>query len=453
VKLHKAFNIARGDVVALTGAGGKTSALIALGHELADDGWRVLATSSVGFGDEQARLMPHTLPYAASAEQLTDALHKHGFVFAHGQRNSGGFEGAPPQWFGWALDSLDADVLLVEADRAAGLPLKAPYPDEPMIPPETSLVIPMASLSALGTPLDAEHVYNPQAMIERYGFYEGAPVRAPWLAQVVRDEELGLCGVPERARVIALLNAVPPSGYLRLRAHLIARMILRSRRVSGVAIGSARSANPISEVQRPIGAVVLAAGMSRRMGQPKVLLPWTGGKTIIEHIIDQLYLARIDHVTVVTGSPAQEVGALAEKRGATVVYNKDYPTGEMLSSLKAGLRAQPANVGAVLMVLGDQPRIQPKIVGQITMAYAEGQGDLIVPSFQMRRGHPILIDRRYWGELLALPDDGAPRDVIRKYPVTYVSVENDSVLQDVDTPEDYQNERWKAGLNYPPAKD
>ncbi len=446
MKLNRAFNIARGEVVALTGAGGKTSALLALGHELADEGWRVLATNTARIEREQVRLMPRVLPWDSSASALTEALEQHRFVFAGRQRASSSASVPPPDWFGWALDSLDADVLLVEADRAAGLPLKAPYPDEPFIPPETSLVIPMASLSVLGQPLDAEHVYNPQAMIERYGFYEGAPVLSPWLAQVVRDEELGSRGVPERARVIALLNMVPAAGYLRLRAHLIARMILRSQRISGVALGSVRSADPISEVQRPIGAVIVAAGMSRRMGQPKVLLPWANGKTIIEHIIDQLYLARIDHVTVVTGSLAQEVGALAEKRGATVVYNPDYKTGEMLSSLKIGLRAQPANIGAALVVLGDQPRIQPKIVGQIMMAYAEGRGDLIIPSYQMRRGHPLLIDRRYWNELLALPDDGSPRDVINQHPVTYVNVENDSVLHDVDTPEDYQKERWKAGL-------
>jgi len=274
-------------------------------------------------------------------------------------------------------------------------------------------------------------------------------VLSPWIAQVVRDEELGLRGVPERARVVALLNAAPPEGYLRLRAHLIARMILRSRRISGVAIGSVRSADPITEAQRPVGAIVLAAGMSSRMasaGQHKVLLPWTNGKTILEHIIDQLTLARIDHITVVTGNRADEIGALAEKRGANVVFNSHYQTGEMLSSVKAGLKAQPANIAAALLVLGDQPRIQPKIVGQVTMAYAEGKGDLIIPSYQMRRGHPILIDRRYWGEMLALPEDGAARDVINAHPVTYVNVDNDSVLHDVDTPDDYKQERSKAGL-------
>ena len=271
----------------------------------------------------------------------------------------------------------------------------------------------------------------------------------PWLAQVVRDDELGLKGVPERARVVALLNAVPPTGYLRLRAHLIARMILRSPRISGVAVGSARAADPISEVQRPVAAIVLAAGMSSRMaamGQHKVLLPWTNGKTIIEHIIDQLMLARIDHITVVTGFHAEEVAALAKARGAEVVYNPKYETGEMLSSLKAGLKAQASTIAAALIVLGDQPRIQPKIVGQVTMAYAEGKGDLIAPSYQMRRGHPILIDRRYWGELLALSDTAAPRDVIGKYPVLHINVDNDSVLNDVDTPQDYRQERSKAGL-------
>jgi molybdenum cofactor cytidylyltransferase len=226
-------------------------------------------------------------------------------------------------------------------------------------------------------------------------------------------------------------------------------MILRSQRVFGVALGSVRSADPICEVQRPVGAIVLAAGLSSRMavtGQHKVLLPWANGKTIIEHIIDQLYLARIEHITVVTGNRGAEVGVLAEKRGAQVVFNPSYKTGEMLSSLKTGLRSLPANIAAALVVLGDQPRIQPKIVGQVLMAYAEGTGDLIAPSYQMRRGHPILIDRRYWGELLALPDDGAPRDVINAHPVTYINVDTDSVLRDVDTPEDYARERLRAGL-------
>ncbi|MFN8452687.1 MAG: selenium cofactor biosynthesis protein YqeC, partial [Anaerolineae bacterium] len=299
MKLRTAFDIARGDVVSLVGAGGKTSTLIALAHELADEGWRVLATTTTRIGEDQLRLMPHALQFDDGASALATAMAEQRFVFVYSDIRGGKVYGPPGEWFGWALDSVDADALLIEADGARGLPFKAPYDHEPVIPAETSLVVPIASLSVLGQPLDSDHVYNPEAMIERYGFYEGSPVRSPWVAQVLRDEELGLRGVPGRARVCALLNAAPPSGYLRLRAHLIARMILRSPHVSGVAIGSARAADPISEVQRPVGAIVLAGGLSSRMGQSKPLLPWAGGKTIIEHIIDQLILARIDYITVV----------------------------------------------------------------------------------------------------------------------------------------------------------
>ena len=100
------------------------------------------------------------------------------------------------------------------------------------------------------------------------------------------------------------------------------------------------------------------------------------------------------------------------------------------------------------MVLGDQPRIQPKVVNQVLMAYAEGKGRIVAPTYQGDRGHPLLIDRRYWPELMAMPPGGAPRDVINKYKseMALVPVETDSVLQDVDTPDDYKRARWQAGI-------
>jgi molybdenum cofactor cytidylyltransferase len=448
MKLQRAFDIARGDVVSLIGAGGKTSTLISLGHELAEDGWRVLATTTTRIAGNQLQLMPHAVTVEASMSSLSAALSKHRFVFLYDTIRSGKVYGAGLAWITHLLDSVDSDVLLIEADGARGLPLKAPYEHEPVVPAETSLVVPVASLSVLGQPLDEAHVYNAQAIHDRYGFGLGNRIKSPWLAQVLRDDQLGLRGVPEKARVIALLNQTPATGYLRGRARLVARFILRSPRVNGVALGSVRGADPVHEVQRPIGAIVLAAGMSRRMGKSKVLLPWTKRKTIIEHIIEQLILSRIDHITVVTGYRGDEVGALAEKMGVHVIHNPFYETGEMLSSLKVGLQAMPAQMAAALIVLGDQPRLQPRVMGQVLMTYAEGQGDIVAPSYQMRRGHPILIARRYWPELVALPEGGAPRDVINNYQdhIAYVNVDTDSILGDVDTLQDYNQERWRAGL-------
>ncbi len=448
MNLQQAFDIVRGDVVAFIGGGGKTSTLLNLGHELAEAGWRVTATTTTQIEADQLQLFPHAITLAKGAVAISSALNQHRFVFLHDEIRDNHVYGPPTDYISRLLDSVDSDVLLIEADNARGLPLKAPYDHEPVIPPETSLVVPIASLSVLGQVLDEDHVYNAQAIVERYGFGVGARVKSPWVAQVLRDEELGLRGVPDKARVIALLNQAPAQGYLRGRARLIARLVLRSQRVQGVAIGSVRSANPISEVQRSIGAIVLAAGMSKRMGQHKILMPWTSHKTIIEQIIEQLVLAHVDNITVVTGHRAGEVRKLATRMGVDVVHNANYQTGEMLSSLKAGLEAMPAHISAAMVVLGDQPRIQPRVINQVMMAYAEGKGKIVAPSFQMRRGHPILIDRRFWSEILSLPDDGAPRDVINKHSdqIAYINVDTDSVLHDVDTPEDYNQERWRAGL-------
>jgi molybdenum cofactor cytidylyltransferase len=91
------------------------------------------------------------------------------------------------------------------------------------------------------------------------------------------------------------------------------------------------------------------------------------------------------------------------------------------------------------------------VIYEVLKAYAEGQGELIAPSYQMRRGHPILIGRKYWSELLDLRNYQSPREVINAHAdeITYIEVNTDSVLRDVDTPEDYEAERKRAGLNKP----
>lgn len=450
MKLHQAFNVVRGDVIAFTGAGGKTSALVGLGYELMEQGWRVLVTTTSRIDAEQLQLFPATLPYHASFAAISATLTEHQMVFLYGDIRGDDVSGPETGWIHQLMDNVDSDVLLIEADSANGLPLKAPLQDEPRIPDETSLVIPVSSLAVLDQPLDDDHVYNPQAMTDKYGFYPGSPVRAPWIAQVMRDEEMGLKGIPARSRIVAFLNQTPETGYMRSRARLIARLALKSKRLNGVALGSVRATEPVCEVQRAIGAVILAGGMSSRMGQPKVLLPWMDGRTIIEHIIEQLLRSRLSQITVVTGYYSREVKRTVKPMEVKVVHNRSHKTGEMLSSLQAGLRSMPDNISAVLVVLGDQPRLQPRVIYDVIRAYSEGEGNLIIPSFQMRRGHPILIDRRYWQDILSLGHNGTLRDVIdaASDEIVYVNVNTDSVLRDVDTPSDYEAERRKAGLRY-----
>ena len=314
MKLQQAFDISRGDVVAFVGAGGKTSLLIGLGYELAEAGWRVLATTSASLRDDQLGLFPRALPCDADARSISQALSEDRFVLLYDEIRRGRVYGPALEWTPLLLDSVDSDVLLVEADDAGGLPFKAPLDWQPQIPLETSLVVPVASLEALGKPLDDEHIYNPQALIERFGFVRNSPVKSPWLAQALRDDKLGLKNVPDNARVVIYLNRTPDRGYLRGRARMIARLCLQSDRVGAVALGSVRAATPVHELQRAIGAIIIA---NAQQGPPS-----DKGKSAIFRVGEQLIRSRIDHIRVVAGLGAREIRQSLKPLGLRVISRR-----------------------------------------------------------------------------------------------------------------------------------
>lgn len=190
-----------------------------------------------------------------------------------------------------------------------------------------------------------------------------------------------------------------------------------------------------------ITAIVLAAGLSTRMGQPKQLLPFGVG-VVIEHIVSVLKQSPVAECLVITGHAREAVEKRLTGSPVRAVFNTQYATGEMLSSIRVGLQSASANSQAALMVLGDQPALEQSVVDQIIAAYRSGQGSIIVPSYQMRRGHPLLIERRHWKEILDLGERQTLRDFFHRssHLICHVEVNTPGVLRDMDTPADYQRE-------------
>ncbi|MBE0681407.1 MAG: nucleotidyltransferase family protein [Anaerolineales bacterium] len=186
-----------------------------------------------------------------------------------------------------------------------------------------------------------------------------------------------------------------------------------------------------------ITAIILAAGESKRMGQPKMLMPW-GKSTVLQTVISTFQAAGIDDILVVTGGSAKQVEELIGKTVQTV-FNKDYETGEMLSSIQVGLAEKMREASAVLICLGDQPQVEERSVRYICNAFLTSKSQIIVPSYQMHRGHPWLVARPLWKDLLAMKAPKTPRDFLNKYArkIHYINVDTPSVLADLDTPEDY----------------
>ena len=191
-----------------------------------------------------------------------------------------------------------------------------------------------------------------------------------------------------------------------------------------------------------ISAVVLAAGASRRMGKPKMLLPW-GSTSVIARVVDILIESGVKFPVVVTGRTSQEVKDCLSGRPVGWAHNPDYENSEMLQSLQIGIPLLPEMAGAFLVVLGDQPQIERIVVKQLIQEYRRRNSVLIIPSYQYRRGHPWLVRRDLWPELLSLPAHASLRVFLNAHAsdIVYLNVESPSVLMDLDTPEDYARQK------------
>jgi molybdenum cofactor cytidylyltransferase len=192
-------------------------------------------------------------------------------------------------------------------------------------------------------------------------------------------------------------------------------------------------------------AIVLAAGQSRRMGQPKLVLPW-GNTTIIRRVVQVLQQAGISETVVVTGSQPDLIEAALQDCPVRCVYNPDYLIDLMLISLQTGLNALPESAESALIVLGDQPQIEPEIVRAILECFYHFHERLIIPSYQNHRGHPWLLPRSFWLDLLAWHPPQTLRDFIVDHSsqIHYLPVSSSSVVADIDTPADYAHDRPSA---------
>jgi len=191
------------------------------------------------------------------------------------------------------------------------------------------------------------------------------------------------------------------------------------------------------EAPESVGTIVLAAGLSTRMGRFKLTLPWNG-TTVIGRVVQVLVEAGLEDIVVVTGHRAGDVTKALAGMAAREAYNRGYETGEMLSSIQVGLAALRGEALAALLCLGDQPQIEITTVRTVLAAGKEdGWRRVVAPSYDLRAGHPILLPRGIWPRVLTAT--GTLRDVLKAQheKIRYVSVGTPTVLADLDTPQDY----------------
>lgn len=196
-----------------------------------------------------------------------------------------------------------------------------------------------------------------------------------------------------------------------------------------------------------IAALILAAGESSRMGTPKATLTYRG-RTFLELIVQTLQEGGLERIVVVLGHQAEEIQRQVKIEAAQVILNPDYRSGQT-SSLQAGLRALIADdLDAVLLCLVDHPAVSAETARTIVATFRQCGAPVVIPTYQGRRGHPVLIGRQAFDELLGLTRDAGADSVVRRYrPATqYVEVEDEGIVVDVDDPESYRGLIERTGV-------
>jgi len=187
-----------------------------------------------------------------------------------------------------------------------------------------------------------------------------------------------------------------------------------------------------------IGAVILAAGMSSRMGETKQLLR-LGEHTLLDQVLANVRASGVDEIVLVLGHAAEKIMDSVTGENVKIAINRAYREG-MGTSLRTGLSALPSGIDAALIVLADQPFVRPATLKQLMDQYRESNAQIVIPMYKGFRGNPVLLDHSVFPEVMALNGDIGCRAVFGNHleGIVKVSVEDLGILLDLDSKDDLE---------------
>lgn len=430
-------------MAALVGAGGKTTTLFQLASELEKP---VLLSATTHLALEQTLLAD--THYVVNC---VDDIHKINFQDLtgtilltgpdNGKGRTKGLDDACIEAVHMTAETCHLP-LLIEADGARCLPFKAPRDHEPPIPAFCDLVVVIAGLSAIGKPLDVEHVYNPDGVAELSDLMPGDLVTAETIARVLSSQSGGLKNIPPQARRVALLNQAD-TAVLKSAGRQIADSLLKdydsvviASLLPDAGLAQSGKTNPlIHAVHEKTAGIVLAAGKSSRAGTSKLNLIWKG-EPLFRHAVRAALDAGLDPVILVTGCYHDEIARAAEDLPVEIVFNPEWESG-ISTSIKTGLKALGSRSGSAIYLLADQPQVSPALLQALAELHASTLSPIVLPVINGSRGNPVLFDRSTFSAAMALEGDTGGRQLFSKFASKQLVWHDASILFDVDTLDDY----------------
>jgi molybdenum cofactor cytidylyltransferase len=440
MKLIDALRVDSLSRISLVGSGGKTSALIRLGREWSG---MSLAAATAHIGIDQIGYFTQHLVWIPDQPINRTIKEKTIITGPRGERNM--LHGVDPSQWGdiEKLAENNGVPLFMESDGSKTRPLKAPAEHEPAIPAWANHVVVVVGLSVVGKLLHDANVHRAELFSSITGLDLGRPVTLHSIVKMLSSSQGGLKNIPRQARKTVILNQMDlvqdKSSLLTVEKQLLAHydaVISASLQASDSNKTEVDWENEVSKVDEKIAGIILAAGNSRRMGHSKAMLEWKGIPFVRECAL-QAITAGLNPIHIIAGQDMESIQASVKDLPVTIIQNPDWNEGQA-SSIRTGIKSLPRKIGGAVFLLVDQPQIPVTLIRKLIAEHSTTISPIVLPIAGGRRANPVLFDRKTFPSLSNLQGDIGGRMIFSQFPIHSFEWFDESILLDVDTPEDYQ---------------
>ncbi len=439
ISLVDSFRFRSPKSIAFVGAGGKTTCMFQLAQAKGD---RTIITTSTHLGIDQIPPgMQHMIVSSSREMQSLQIPTSRESMVITGPRVDEFRFGHPDEN---ALTILHDHIqgteysLFIEADGSRTLPIKAPAKHEPAIPPWVDAVVNLFGCSGLGKPLSDQVVHRLDEYKALSGLQDGELISVEAAAKVLTSPRGGLKRIPKQAERVLVINQADDPHLQSLAGRLAELCLPVYDRVMITSLNANPSPLVHARVERVAG-ILLAAGGSTRLGQPKQLLDMDG-VPLVRRIAETALRSGLSPMIVVVGSAKQEVSAALTGLPVQIIDNPKWSDGQS-TSIKAGVAALPSNTGGALFLLSDQPFLNEAVIQALIAEAQKTQNPVIAPLIVDQRGNPVYFDRDTLSDLSQLSGEQGGRAIFTRFPPHYLPWGDERLLFDLDTMEDVEQFR------------
>lgn len=430
------INLERNEMICLVGAGGKTSTMFRLAGELSAKGKKVLVTTTTAiYYPEEGQYDSIVVSEEETADIFLSKDTEGITMLGRRVSSEGKLLGVNPLFLDDVFSKGIFDYILVEGDGSKGRPVKAPAEHEPVIPKTATMVIGLIGLDCMGKAVCADIVHRPEIFCGLLGCSDGDAIDAEMLHKLIIHREGLFKAAPIQAKKYLVLNKADSEKERTAAADVIQKLLDSSFALKGIIVASMKASSFQNAAGR-VSGVVLASGLSRRMGANKLLLP-IGGIPVIEKVIAAASDSMLEEIILVCTD--DKIASIGRKYGAVIVNNLEPQLGQS-NSVRLGVENSRTGTEGYMFMVGDQPFITAEVINRLLVSFSKEKCSAAVPFYNGQRGNPVVFSSGLKSKLLGLSGDAGGRKLLDglEGKVVTVAFDNELIGLDIDTPEEYK---------------